>query len=240
MNELSIWQVLSIIVKRLWIILLVAVIFAGSAYVYNSNFVTPTYAARSAVIATNGGITIDNPQNTSSKISSSDLASSLSIVDTCVDVFKTYSFFEALSEQPEIKRYGYSASALRSMTSVSRRSEDSLFIDIYIGNTDPKAAVVIANSVARLAQDYINTKLPSANVVPADKCISAYMTGPLTFRNTILAFLLGAFLSVVLFIILAATDNTIKGEDEITKKYNVAVLGVVPDFDTKTVKGARK
>lgn len=239
MNELSIWQVLNIIAKKLWIILLVAVIFAGSAYVYNSNFVTPSYAARSSVIATNGGI-IENPNSTSSKISSSDLASSLSIVDTCVDVMKTYSFFEELSEQPELARYGFSASQLKGMTSIARRSEESLFVDVKISNTDPKTAVVVANCIANLAQNYVSTKLPNALIVPADKCISAYITGPLTMRNTILWFLFGAFVSIVLFIILAATDKTIKGEDEITKKYNVAVLGIVPDFDAKTVKGARK
>lgn len=239
MNEISIWQVLNIIVKRLWLILLVAVIFAGSAYVYNSNFVTPTYAARSSVIATNGGI-IENPQNTSSKISSSDLASSLSIVDTCVDVFKTYSFYEELAKEPELARYGFSPIQLKRMTRVGRRSEESLFIDLKIANTDPKTAVVVANCVANLAQNYISTKLPNALIVPADKCISAYLTGPLTTRSTILFFIFGAFISVVFFIILAATDKTIKDEEEISKRYNVAVLGVVPDFDAKTVKGARK
>jgi len=240
MNELSIWQVLNIIVKRLWIILLVAVILAGAAFVYNDNFVTPTYAAKSSVIATNGGIAAGDNQNTSSKIGSSDLASSLSIVDTYVDIMKTYSFYEALAEQPDVRQFGYSPVQLRSMTSISRRSEESLFIDVKIGNTDPKTAVILANCIAQTAPDYINNKLPGANVVFADKSISAYQTGPLTLRNTILFFLLGAFLSIILFIILAATDKTIKGEEDITKKYKVAVLGVVPDFDTKTSKGARK
>ncbi len=240
MNEISIWQVLNIIVKRLWIILLVSVICAGSAYIYNANFVTPTYAAKSAVIATNGGIAAGNTQNTSSKIGSSDLASSLSIVDTYVDILKTYSFYEALAEQPEIVNLGYKPAQLRSMTGISRRSEESLFIDIKIGNTNPKTAVIIANCIAQLAPEYISTMLPGAQAVKADKCIGAYSTGPLTVRNTILFFLMGAFGSIALFVILAATDKTIKGEEEISKKYKVAVLGVVPDFDTKTSKGAKK
>ncbi|MBQ8550389.1 MAG: hypothetical protein IJ426_03530 [Clostridia bacterium] len=240
MNEISIWQVLNIIVKRLWAILLVSVILAGATYVYNANFVTPTYAAKSAILATNGGIATGNQQDTSSKIGSSDLASSLSIVDTYVDIFKTYSFYEYIEEQPEIQRLNLSARQLLSMTSVSRRSEESLFIDVRVANTDPKTAVIIANCVAMSAPDYVNTKLPGASAEPADKCISAYVTGPLTARNTVLAFLFGAFVSIVFFIILAATDKTIKGEDEITKRYNITVLGVVPDFDTKTTKGARR
>ena len=240
MNELSIWQVLNIIGKRIWIILLVAFILAGAAFVYNDNFVTPTYAAKSSVIATNGGIAGGNQQNTSSKIGSSDLASSLSIVDTYVDIMKTYSFYEALAELPEVKQFGYSAVQLRSMTSITRRSEESLFIDVRIKNTNPKTAVVLANCISETAPQYISNKLPGANVVFADKSISASQTGPLTLRNTVLFFLLGAFASIVLFVILAATDKTIKGEEDISKKHKVAVLGIVPDFDAKTGKGVRK
>ncbi len=129
------------------------------------------YMAKSSVIATSGGI----PSNgsTASKIGSTDLASSLSIVDTYVDILKTYSFYEALIEQPEIVNLGYSESELRSMTLISRRGEDSLFIDIQVRSENSKNAVVIANCIAQLAPEYISTMLPGAQVVCADKCISA-------------------------------------------------------------------
>ena len=251
MNEISLWQVLNIIIKRLWIIILVAILVAGITFVYNSNYVDPVYLAQSAVLATNGGIIqeddmaqiegeVENIYNTSSKIGSSDVASSLNIVDTYIDILKTYSFYEKLATQPELASYGFSATQLKKMTDVERRSSYSLFIDINVKYSDAATAIIVANSIANLAPEYIQSMITNSYVLPADKCISAYLTSPLTVRNSILTGLIAAFAMVVIFILIAATDNTVKSEEEITKRYNVAVLGVVPDFETNKSKGAKK
>ncbi len=250
MNEISLWQVLNIIIKRLWIIILVAILVAGITFVYNSNYVDPVYLAQSSVLATNGGIVQEDENqienefssmyDTSSKIGSSDVASSLNIVDTYIDILKTYSFYEKLAAQPELTSYGFSATQLKKMTTVERRSSYSLFIDINVKYSDAATAIIVANSIANLAPEYIQSMITNSYVLPADKCISAYLTSPLTVRNSILTGLIAAFVMVVIFILIAATDNTVKSEDEITKRYNVAVLGVVPDFETNKSKGAKK
>jgi capsular polysaccharide biosynthesis protein len=237
MNEVSVWFVLDVIIKRLWIILIVAALLATGTYIYNSNFVDPIYSAESSVIASNGGIISDaNVSGTTSKIGSSDIASSLNITETYVDILKTYGFYETVANEPEIARMGYSASAIRSMTTIQRRSDMSLFIDIIIKCGNQRDAVVIANCVAVLATDYIHSMLNNAYVVPADKCQTARLVAPLTVRNSITMGVLGALAVIALFVIIAVTDNTIKGEEDIVKRYNVAVLGVVPDFEAKKAK----
>lgn len=223
---------------------------AGVTFVYNSNYVSPVYMAQSSVLATNGGIVqeditqveseMESMLNTSSKIGSSDVASSLNIVDTYIDILKTYSFYEKLATQPELSSYGFSATQLKKMVAVERRSSYSLFIDIKVKYSDAATAIIVANSIANLAPEYIQSMISNSYVLPADKCISAYLTSPLTVRNSILTGLIAAFAMIVIFILIAATDNTIKSEEDITKRYNVAVLGVVPDFETKSSKGAKK
>lgn len=242
MNEVSIWFILDVIVKRIWIILIVAVLLATGTYVYNANFVDPVYSAASSVIASNGGIVSDgdNYTGTTSKIGSSDIASSLNIIDTYVDILKTYGFYETVAKEPEIAKLGYTPSQLARMTTVQKRSDMSLFIDISIRCNSERDAIIIANGVAVLAADYIHSMLTNAYVVRADKCQTAHLVAPLTVRNALLAGIAGALVIIALFVILAATDNTIKGEDDIVKKYNVPVLGFVPDFETSNQKGAKK
>ena len=242
MNEISVWFILDVVVKRIWIILIVAVLLATGTYIYNANFVEPVYSAASSVIASNGGIVSDdgNYTGTTSKIGSSDVASSLNIIDTYVDILKTYGFYETVAKEPEIAKLGYTPSQLMGMTTIQKRSDMSLFIDVTIKCNRERDAIVIANCVAVLASDYIHTMLTNAYVVRADKCQTAHLVSPLTLRNSALAGIAGALVIIAIFVILAATDNTIKGEDDIVKKYNVAVLGVVPDFENNNAKGAKK
>lgn len=243
MNEVSIWFILDVIVKRIWIILIVAVLLATGVYIYNANFVDPVYSAASSIIASNGGIVSNDDQDhvgTTSKIGSSDISSSLNIIDTYVDILKTYGFYETVAKEPEIAKLGYTPSQLAAMTTIQKRSDMSLFIDISIRCNSERDAIIIANGVAVLAADYIHSMLTNAYVVRADKCQTARLVAPLTVRNALLAGIAGALAIIAVFVILAATDNTIKGEDDIVKKYNVPVLGFVPDFETSNSKGAKK
>jgi len=243
MNEVSVWFILDVIVKRIWIILIVAVLLATGTYIYNANFVDPVYSAASSIIASNGGIVSDNDDqyvSTTSKIGSSDVASSLNIIDTYVDILKTYGFYETVAKEPEIAKLGYTPSQLAAMTTIEKRSDMSLFIDITIHCNRERDSIVIANGIAVLASDYIHTMLSNAYVVRADKCQTARLVAPLTVRNSVIVGIVGALAIIAIFVIIAATDNTIKGEDDIVKKYNVAVLGVVPDFETNNSKGAKK
>lgn len=241
MNEISVKFVLDIVIKRIWAIIIAVAIFAGAAFFYNANFVDPVYSASSSVLGSNGGIVSENTvsSSTTDKIGSSDVASSLNIIDTYIDIMKTYGFYEYLSKESEIKKFDYTVEQLRKMTTVERRSDTSLFIDITVKCGNERQAVVIANSISTVAPQYIQTLLNNSYIVQADKCVSARMVAPLTMRNTALMGIFGGMLAVALFVLLAATDNTIKGEDDIVKKYNIPVLGVVPDFESKNTKGAK-
>ncbi len=242
MNEVTLLSILDIIVKRIWAIILAAAVFAGATYLYSSNFVEPTYSATSAILTTNGGIVSDANEiivNTTSKIGSSDIASSLNIIETYVDIIKTHGFFEEVAKHPKVSGYGYNAETLRAMTSVERRSEYSLLIDITVTCSEPEHAKNITNCISEIAPEYTQSLINNSYVKQVDKCVVAKRVGPLTVRNSIFMGLVGALLTVGLFTLLVATDTTIKGEDDIVKKYNIPVLGTVPDFDQKSKKGAK-
>lgn len=127
------------------------------------------YSAKASLIMGYGDITAGS----SSKISNSDLASSLNIVDTIIDVLETRSFYEVVAEQPEIKQFGFTAEDIRDITSVLRRDEMSLVIDLEVIYSDPEAAAVIVNCIAESAPEHTKSILPGACVLVLDKCISA-------------------------------------------------------------------
>ncbi|MBE6766695.1 MAG: hypothetical protein E7550_03805 [Ruminococcaceae bacterium] len=126
------------------------------------------YAAKASVIATNSSVS-----DLSSKIGTSDLVSSLAIIDTCVDAMKTYSFYEVVLKQPEIAHLNLLTEELREMTEIKRRNDESLFIDIEVYSGDAKTAVILANAIAAISPEYISNILPGFHIVVADKAISA-------------------------------------------------------------------
>lgn len=234
MREISIWFIIDVIIKKIWFILLTIAVLAGSAFVINSYFVDPVYAASSAVIGSNGAVGGEYEETdttSSSKINSSDLASSLNMIDTYVDTMKTNAFYEAVVKRPEIVSLGYDATQLGRMVTVVKRSEYSLFIDVTVTSKNPQHAIIIANSIASAIPDYIVTVLPGGMIFRADNSVSAKLVSPQVFRDTVLFGFVGAVLSVIFFILLAAADNAVKGEEDLENRYDIPILGVVPSFD---------
>ena len=218
MKDISLSLILKVVLRKIWIILLAAVIVGAGTFFYCSNFVDPTYAAASSVIVTNGGLISDDDSTASSgKVSNTDVAASINILETCVDIMKTNSFYKEVANHPEIKRLGYSSSELDRMTSIERRSDYSLFIDIKVNCGDDKEAIVIADCVAETAPKYIQ-KIIANTRVEVEPSSGSALVAPMTTRTAVIAALLAAVVAVAIFVILAATDNTIKGEEDILKK----------------------
>lgn len=248
MNSISIWQIFSIAVKRFWIIALVAAVLAVGAFVYCENFAVPAYSAQASVISTNGGIvtedgSLENPDayvSTTSKIGSSDITSSINLVDTYVDILKTYTFYENLKAQPDLQLSNYTPAQLQKMTTIVRRSDYSMFIDIKITCSDSQDAITIANAIASFAPMYVQTMIRNSYVMPADRCIKATLVSPRTALSTVFAAFAGAAITLFIFVIISMNDNTVKSEDEIAERYNVSVLGIIPDFEAKSSRRAKK
>ena len=232
MKEISIWFVIDVIIKKIWFIIAAVAIVAGATFVYNYNFVKPTYTASSAVIGSNGAIGAENyTSTTSGKINNTEIAASLNMVESYVDIMKTYSFYEYVAKQDEISSYSYSAMQIMSMTTIERRSDTSLFIDIVVNCPDAKHAITITNCISSAITEYMPNILQGAKIVQADKCIAARLVSN-TVRNTLLMGFVAAVVTATIFIVFASIDNAVKGEESLQGVYEAPVLGVVPSFET--------
>lgn len=224
MSDISPKLILSEILRKLWMIVLSAIICAIGAYVYFSNFVNPVYRASASIIVTNGAISSDKAEY----IASQNITASSSMLTTCVDILKTKNAYDFLSREYD---YEYSASDFAKMTSISIRNSDSLFIDIDVDNVSSSAAIKIVNSFTKNAPKYIKSVMPSAEVTVMQLADDSEIVSPRIVLMTITIGFIGALIPVIIIAILAIADTTVKGEDDLVDKYNVAILGSVPDFD---------
>lgn len=224
MNDISIKNVFRALLSKIWLIILVTVLCGALAYTYCAVVATNYYRARSSIIVTNGGVTTDGE-----KLQYSDFTTSTSMLKTCTDLLDTSNAYVKLAENLGYK--DLSADQLSKMISISSRAADSFLIDIRATAPDKARAVSIANAFAELAPEYINQTLPSMEVKVIQRAETSSKISPRTTIITISGAFMGAFLVALIVAILAIADRSVKGEEDLLEKYNVSILGSVPDFD---------
>ena len=222
--------------RRLWIIILVAVICAAGAFGYCKFFVTPSYSATASILVTNGAVTTSY-DDTTDKVSGSDISASLYLSYTVVDILNTPDIYKKVADA---LGSGYDYQSLMGRSSIARRSEDTLFIDVTFSSTDPKEAMRVANKYVEVACSYIPEFIPSSRAMVASTAIKAAMTYPRTMMTTAVAGLAGAVVAYVVLFIIESLNRSVKGEEDFTANFDVPLLGSVPDFENAEGSGYRK
>ena len=222
--------------RHIWIIILAAVVFAASAFSYCKFLLTPSYSATASILVTNGAV-ITSYAETTDKISGSDISASLYLAYTVVDILNTPDIYKKVADQLG-KEYSYQG--LMGASSIARRSDDTLFIDVKFSSTDPKEAMRIANKFVEIACNYIPEFIPSARANVASTAIKAAMTYPRTMMTTGVAGVVGAVAAYVILFIIESMNRAIKGEEDFTSNFDVPLLGAVPDFENAEGSGYRK
>ena len=235
MKEITLEYLVTLLIRRLVFMLLAAVVFAAAAFGYCKFFMSPVYRATSQILVSNGAvITGSEFDNEETKISGSDIQSSMYLAKVCVEVLEAQEFYKSLAQKLENK---YSYSMLDSFISVSLKREDSLFINISVNHTDPAEAKKIANTMVAMAPDYIKGSMSSAKVMITATADATPKVAPRTVITTGLFFVIGAALVYFISFIIDLNDKTIKGVADLTEGYNIPLLGSVPDFENNDLQG---
>lgn len=236
MGDVSLIYFLQLAWKKLWFLILFMVVFAVAAFSYCKFLATPKYTASSSILVTNGAIVTQyeaGPNQTDS-ISSTDINASLSLANTVIDILKTPDIYLELSEELDGK---YTYSQLKSFINVERRNNNTLFIDITAISTDGKEAKLLANEFADASCKYVTKFIPYAKANVASTALSYSMVFPRTTTITAIAGMFGVVLAFIIVFIADSLNQSIRGEDDFIARYNIPLLGSVPDFENNELTG---
>lgn len=223
--------------RRIWIIIIAAVVCAAGAYSYCKLFLTPSYSAKASLLVTNGAVTTSYNDESSDKVAGSDISASLYLTYTVVDILNTPDIYKKVADS---LGDGYEYQNLMARSSIVRRSEETLFVDVTFSSTDPKEAMRVANKYVEVACGYIPEFIPSSRAMVASTAIKAVMTYPRTVTTTGVAGVVGAVAAYVIIFIVESMNRAIKGEEDFTNSFDVPLLGSVPDFENAESGGYRK
>lgn len=222
--ELDLIQWLKALWRRIWAIVLAAVIGGGAAFSVAAFLVTPLYEAEALMYVNNSSFSVGS---TSFSISNSELSAAQNLVDTYIIILRSRTTLNAVIEEADLD-YGYSQ--LKSMLHAEAVNGTEVF-RVTVTSPDPAEAELIANTITHVLPDTIADVVDGSNVRIVDYAvIPSGKASPSVTLYTAVGLLIGIVLMCLIITIQEMTDNLIHSEDYLLETYELPVLAVVPDL----------
>lgn len=225
--EIDLGIVAKVLLKRIWIILLCAILVGVGSLIYTVNFVQPMYQANVTMYVNN------NSSKDNQYVSSSDLAVALRLVTTYVNIIKSDRVLERVIEDTGLM---LTTSQVRAMISAEPEGETEMF-RVTVTSANPQMSADIANTIAKVAPAEIAEIIEGSSAKIIDEArVPQKHSYPSYGVRAVVGFLIGGFLAIFVFVLMYLLDIRIRSEEDLKNICDVPVLGVIPNLtnDAKT------
>lgn len=212
------------ILRKLWIVVAVAVLSAAAGFGVTRVAITPEYEASAKFYVNNSSVSIGS---TSFSISASELTAAQGLVNTYIVILDSRL---TLNEVIKTAKVDYTYDQLLDMIDAEQIDDTEIF-KVTVTSTDPDEAAYLANTIAVVLPEKIAAVVDGSDVRVVDYAVvPTEASAPNLFVNVVLAFLLGAVVSLAAVVIYELMDDKIRTEDYLSRAYpNVPLLAVIPD-----------
>lgn len=223
--EIDVKHLAGVVLRRGWIIVLVAVLLAAMAFGYAYFFVTPTYSA-------NAKLYVNNTYETSSGVySPAQLVAAQYLAETYMVIMQSRSVLEQVQQKTGLE---YSQTQLKNMIKASSVNETEVF-QVTVTCTDYKHAAKIATAITEVLPDAISAVVDGSSVRVVEKAVeNPIPVGPSTQKYAVIGGLVGVILSLVLLVVFELMNTSIDSEEYLSRVYGeVPLLAVIPGDGVK-------
>lgn len=223
-KEINLAELLSALLRKIWLVVLCAVVAGALVYAYTVNFITPMYQSRITVYVNN---TVINNANNNMSISATDLATSQRLVATYISILESDRVLDPVAGKVG---HGLTAAHIRSMMAAAPMNDTEVF-EVRISNSNPKMAATIANAIAEVAPEKIEEIVvgSSTRIIDTAK-VAASPYAPNRSRNTIFGMIAGALVAICVVVLQTLLDVRVKNEEDLALISSAPVLGLIPDL----------
>ena len=226
--EIDLVALLKEIVKKLWLILLVGLIVGGAVYVGAKVFIKPTYRSEFTAYVNN-----KQGKQTTDYLSVSDVNAAKELVLTYRSILQSNSILTAAAESIGVD-LPYESLAKKVSAEVK---DDTEIISIYVVDTYPQFAYEYAQAIAKTAPAYMAQIVEGSSMKIIDNPqYNEKRYKPSYIRFSIVGFIVGALIVVVLIMIRYLKDDTINNEGELENQFSIPLLGVIPNIEKASEK----
>jgi len=216
-EELDLFAIWQVIVKRWKLIVLLPVLAALASLLVSIFLLTPQYTASTTLMVT-------RPTDTS-QILYQDIQVSRQLVNTYREIIHSRRVLEVAIANRSLP---YNVTDLREKVDV-QSVRDTELITVDVTDPEPQLARDIANVLASAFMTEINEIMQIENVSVVDEAVLP--GGPVSPRiplNVAVAFVVGLMAAFGIAFLVEYLDRTIKDPEEVQKLLEIPVIGLVP------------
>ena len=220
-------EVFYALLRKAWLIIIVALIGGAIGFGYSAFIATPIYSA-SAMMIVNSTETGDY-YTYYNYVTSDQLRSAATLVETYSVIIKSDTVMDKVKSEVKLDDGQEFESVIRGIT-VEPVNETQI-MRISVTATSPDAALKICEKITQVCPDVLVKTVKAGSVETVSKPkTSGVPVSPSVKRNTMMGFMAGFMLVAGLIILFTIIDNKIKGEADIQRE-KLTLLGVIPTYE---------
>ena len=218
-DQLSITDIIDMLIKRWWIWVVTAIVAGVTAFTYTQIFVDPLYR-------TDGTLYVNAQRTQTSDISQTNLNASQALVSTYKEILMRRTFLSQVAADLDNR---YSVDSISKMITMDSVNETEI-LEIKVTGKVPEDVYSICHSILTHASDELVRVINAGSVkILDDGQIPTAPISPNVKNNTLIATALGMILGGIIIILLELFDTRIKSRDDIVTRYNEPLLGEIPE-----------
>ena len=222
--EIDLQRLLGALLKRSWLIGIVAVVFAVAAFLGTYFFITPLYKASAMFYVNNSSLSLGD---VSMSIESSDISASRNLVKSYIVILRTRETLNMVIDYAGVNK---SYSQVKGMVDASSVDNTEMF-QVVVTSPDPEEALALADAIAYVLPKRIGSIIEGTSAKVVDSAVLPRgSSSPNYSKNTMIGFLGGAVLMALLIVVMELLDIAVRTEEDISHCCNYPVLASVPDM----------
>ncbi len=222
--EINIFELVHLLIRKLWILVISALVCAGLTFCYSFFSLTPLYTSSATIYINNSSVT-----SYENKISSSDLSAAESLVNNVVAIIKSRSVINLVYEDlgRTVKQ-----DALKNMLK-AEVEVNTVMVKISIECDDPNDAKKIATSFVKCSQSRIEEIIVNSGVKVVDEPTLPKTTSfPNHKTYIILGLLAGFVVSAIAVVIIDILDTRIDSAQDFQETFpDISIIGIIPNME---------
>ena len=236
-REIKISDFISIAIKRLWILVVAAIIGALVAIYYSKFLVVPQYQVNTSFLVDTGILT--NAEEEIDQLEAQrQIVGSRYQVPSYMKILATNDFADAVAKRLEQNpdkyplNYEYSAKAIYSAISFSNEVDMESY-DMTVIAFSPNDAFNIARCIEDYSEEYIVSHKPMAKDTVRVIDHARKPKEPINVNPTLNVMIGAMFCAVVAFVVcflVEMNDVRIKSETGVTEILGIPVIGAIPEY----------
>jgi len=220
--EIDVFQLVKVLWKRKFLIVLVALVAGLAAFAYSSFVIKPQYTSTTRIYVVNRN-QADKPG-----LTNQDLQAGAYLVKDYREIILSQDVLEKVVADQSLT---IDAKTLGKKVSVTVPA-DTRIVSISVRDGKPEEASRIANALRDVAAQKIISVTRVSDVTTLEEARPATSpSSPNIRRNTMMATIAGVGIVIVIVLLVELLDDRVKRPEDIEEVMHISLLGVIPNLE---------